>query len=409
MQVHVGVVVGLARVAVDADDDTLLPLHLALVAEGRLLELALHKALFDGAHAPAQLVYAPDVLPRFLLDGVGERLDVVGAGQGVGCAGQASFVRQDLLGAERDAGAPLGREREGFVEGVGVQALGPTHDGRERLHRRADDVVLGLLGGERGAGRLDVEAELMATLLGRPEALLNDLRPHPTSSPVLGDLLEEVVVGVKEKGEARGEVVHLEPGVERGPDVGDSVGEGEGELLHRSRAGLAYVVAGDRDRVPPRQLIGAVGEGVGRYPHGGLRRVDVGTAREVLLEDVVLRGPRDVLRFGALLLGDERVEEKQDRSRSVDRHRGRDLAQGNAVEKFAHVEEGVYGDADLADLAKAKLVVGVAAHLGGRSKATERPVWPFEIRYLKRALVSLAVPKPAYWRMVHGLPRYMLG
>src|SRR5215204_1105886 len=124
MQVHVGVVVGLARVAVDADDNTFLPLHLALVAEGGLLELALHKALFDGAHAPAQLVYAPDVLPRFLLDGVGERLDVVGASQGVGCAGQASFVRQDLLGAERDAGAPLGREREGFVEGVGVQASG---------------------------------------------------------------------------------------------------------------------------------------------------------------------------------------------------------------------------------------------------------------------------------------------
>jgi hypothetical protein len=45
----------------------------------------------------------------------------------------------------------------------------------------------------------------------------------------------------------------------------------------------------------------------------------------------------------------------------------------------------------------------------GRSKATERPVWPFSVRYLKRALVSLAVPKPAYWRMVHGLPRYMLG
>ena len=45
----------------------------------------------------------------------------------------------------------------------------------------------------------------------------------------------------------------------------------------------------------------------------------------------------------------------------------------------------------------------------GRSNATERPVWPFSVRYLKRALVSWAVPKPAYWRMVHGLPRYMVG
>ena len=45
----------------------------------------------------------------------------------------------------------------------------------------------------------------------------------------------------------------------------------------------------------------------------------------------------------------------------------------------------------------------------GRSKATERPVWPFSVRYLKRRLVSAAVPKPAYWRMVQGLPRYIEG
>ena len=45
----------------------------------------------------------------------------------------------------------------------------------------------------------------------------------------------------------------------------------------------------------------------------------------------------------------------------------------------------------------------------GRSKATESPVWPASMRYLKRLLVSLAVPKPAYWRMVQGLPRYIVG
>ena len=95
-----------------------------------------------------QSVYAPDVLPRLLLDGVGQRLHVVGAGQRVGCACEATLVSEDLLGAERDASAPLGRERQRLVEGVGVQALGSAHDRRERLHRGADYVVLGLLGGE---------------------------------------------------------------------------------------------------------------------------------------------------------------------------------------------------------------------------------------------------------------------
>jgi hypothetical protein len=43
----------------------------------------------------------------------------------------------------------------------------------------------------------------------------------------------------------------------------------------------------------------------------------------------------------------------------------------------------------------------------GRSKATLRPVWPLAIRYLKRWLVSAGLPKPAYWRMVHGCLRYI--
>ncbi len=45
----------------------------------------------------------------------------------------------------------------------------------------------------------------------------------------------------------------------------------------------------------------------------------------------------------------------------------------------------------------------------GRSKAVERPVWPASRRSLKRVLVSSAVPKPAYWRMVQKRPRYMVG
>ena len=45
----------------------------------------------------------------------------------------------------------------------------------------------------------------------------------------------------------------------------------------------------------------------------------------------------------------------------------------------------------------------------GRSNATFSASWPWAIRYLKRALVSAGVPKPTYWRMVHGRARYMCG
>ena len=44
----------------------------------------------------------------------------------------------------------------------------------------------------------------------------------------------------------------------------------------------------------------------------------------------------------------------------------------------------------------------------GRSSASDSPVWPWPSKYLKRWFVSRGVPKPAYWRIVQSLPRYML-
>ena len=57
----------LARLeSVHADDDSLAGLDLALVAVGRLLDLALDEAALDGGHRAAQLVDTPDDLPGLL-------------------------------------------------------------------------------------------------------------------------------------------------------------------------------------------------------------------------------------------------------------------------------------------------------------------------------------------------------
>jgi len=43
------------------------------------------------------------------------------------------------------------------------------------------------------------------------------------------------------------------------------------------------------------------------------------------------------------------------------------------------------------------------------SKSVDSPVIPLAMRYLKRSLVSWAVPKPAIWRIVQVRPRYIVG
>ena len=130
----------------------------------------------------------------------------------------------------------------------------------------------------------------MAMLRGSrgTEPLARDPGPHAARGPELGDLLEQVVVSGEEEREAWRELVERQAGGEGRVGVGDRVGQGEGDLLDGRRAGLAHVVAADADRVPGRQLGSAVGERVGDQPHRGVRREDVGPARDVLLEDVVL-------------------------------------------------------------------------------------------------------------------------
>ena len=96
----------------------------------------------------------------------------------------------------------------------------------------------------------------------------------------------------------------------------------------------------------------------------GARREDVGAARDVLLEDVVLCGATDLGEVGALLLGGGDVEREQDRPGGVDRHRGRDLLERDARGEGLHVLQRGDRDADLADLALGDGVVGVVADLG---------------------------------------------
>jgi hypothetical protein len=164
-------------------------------------------------------------------------------------------------------------------------------------------------------------------------------------------------VAVEEESEAGREVVDLESPRQGRLDVGDRVGEREGDLLHRRAPLLADVVAGDRDRVPLRDALAAVLEDVGGQPHRRLGRIDVVAAGDVLLEHVVLDRPPELVRGDVLLLADELVEQEQDPRRGVDRHRGGDLVEGDLVEADAHVLDGVDGDAGAPHLALAERVV----------------------------------------------------
>ena len=129
-----------------------------------------------------------------------------------------------------------------------------------------------------------------------PKVSRISLRPDAPRGAVLGDLLEEVDLGVEEERQPRREVIDVEAALDRLLDVGEAVLERERELLLRGRAGLADVVAGDRDRVPARHPLRAPLDHVAAQAHRRVDREAPLLLRDVLLEDVRLDRARQTLR-----------------------------------------------------------------------------------------------------------------
>src|SRR5207247_5078725 len=122
---------------------------------------------------------------------------------------------------------------------------GATEHGGKRFDRRAGDVELWLLRGQRDAGGLRVEAQLPRSLLLRAVALAHPASPDPARGAKLGDLLEKVDVGVEEEGKPGREIIDVHAAFEARIDIGHAVRECERELLDRGRPGLSDVIAGD--------------------------------------------------------------------------------------------------------------------------------------------------------------------
>jgi hypothetical protein len=286
----------------------------------------------------------------------------------------------------------LDRTRPGFFRQGHGQHL--QHDA---LH-----VVLGLL--RREAERIDLHAVAEAPLarVGDAVAILRQAVPEAGERLQLADLLDEADAGVDEEGDALDHVGHRDAGALLHPiEDGEGVGEGEGQLLHRRRAGFLQVVGADVHRIPLRQLGCGEDRHVLDQPHRRRGRKHVGAARQVFLDDVVLNRALQRATRRALLVGDRDVERHQPRRGGVDGHRGVHGVERDLVEQRPHVAEMADRDADLAHFAGGEGMVGVVAGLGreiegdGKAGLAFREVLPVQrIRLFRRRMPGIGADDP---------------
>src|SRR5205823_14533361 len=253
-----------------------------------------------------------------------------------------------------------------FVERIGVQGLAAAENRGERLDGHAHDVVFRLLRGKRRTGGLRVETEHHGTRIFGTEAFGHDAGPKTARGAVLGDFFQKIVVSIEEKRKLRGKFIDAEAGLERRLDVGDSIGQSEGDFLDGGRTGFPDVIAGDGDGVPLGKMVAAPRENVRDDAHRGPHRIDVSAAGDVFLQNVILDGAGKSWQARALPFRDGYIEAEQDCGRGVDGHGGGDFFERNALEQSLHVFERIYGHANFADFAEGQGMVRIQANLRGQ-------------------------------------------
>ncbi len=297
-------------IGVDADHDLLARLDGRQALEVRLDQSLLHVGRLDGGHGTAHVGDARHLGRGFRLQLLDLARDLGAAVEDVAVLQQVGLEGHDLLQAQRPLLVPRARQAERLVPGRQLHGAGAgvlAHHHGQHLEQDAVDVVLRLLLGEAQRIHLHAVAEQPLLAVGDAVAVEREVLPQLGERPHLAHLGDEADAGIDEEGDAAHHLREIRLGhlAARAHRVEhrNGVGQREGQLLHRRRARLLQVIAADVHRVPLGNL--AVGEAdrVGRQPERGLGREDVGSAREIFLDDVVLGralqlGALDTLGFG---------------------------------------------------------------------------------------------------------------
>ena len=238
-------------------------------------------------------------------------------------------------------------------------------------------------------------------LLGLRPEILHQPRPEQARGAQLRDLHEEIHADGEEEGKTRREGVDVEAGRDAGAHIFNAVGERVAQFEIGRGAGLLHVIAGDRDRVELRHMLGGIGENIRHDAHRRVGRVDVGVAHHEFFEDVVLDRAGQLFGRHALLFRRDDEERENRQHRAVHGHRHGHLIERNAVEQRAHVIDRVDRDARHADVAHHARMVGIIAAMGreiegdGEALLSGGEVAPVEgVRVLGRGEARILADRP---------------
>src|SRR6185369_16490049 len=208
-----------------------------------------------------------------------------------------------------------------------------------------------------------------------------------------------LVGNLEKEGEVRYECIYSHSPGQEILDIGESVGQGKGQLLHRAGTGLADMVAGYAQRIElPDPVVNEPFLHVPQQPYSEIGLENAFIPRLDLLEDVGLNGaaqlpegllaeflaflpcqPRSLSPPGALqfhLLCGHEIPGQYGPSRAVYCHGGADVRDMETLQHELHVLPAVDRNAPLADLADAPGVLVAVGPVEGDAVEGDREPRP---------------------------------
>ena len=338
-----------------------------LFAGGCLLNPQLGPAGLDGEGHAALRFYLAKRFPGFVDQCSGEGFQAVGTAQGVYHLANSGGLLQEQLGVAGNPGGKVRGKGNGFVQRVGVQALGASQCCGQGLNGGAAHVVEGGLFGQTPSRRLAVGAQGLAFCRGSA-FVAHDLGPQHAGGAHFGHFRPKVHADGPEKRQPGGKVIDRQTRGFSRTEVLPSVGQGEGQFQSGRGSRFLHVVPGNGNAVEFGHEVPGVRKNIRHNPHAGLGRVDVGIAHHELLQNVVLNGSLEGRRGYALFFCCDDVKGQDGQDGPVHGHGDGHLVQGNAVKQDFGILDAVYGDACFSDVPLHPRVVGVVPAVGGQVK-----------------------------------------
>jgi hypothetical protein len=186
----------------------------------------------------------------------------------------------------------------GELDGAGSRAF-REHD-RQHLQHDSLHVVFRLRLGQPQGVYLHAIAEPPQPGIFNLVAGQRQFVPHFSERPELAALFDETYAGIDKEGDTFDDL-----GKRLRLDLAGSLhpikhrhrrAQGISQFLHRRGPRLLQVVTADIGRIPLRHMLDRVVDRIRDQAHRGTWRIDVGAAREILLDDIVLGGTAQFLR-----------------------------------------------------------------------------------------------------------------